>query len=85
MVSPMILKSQHVLFVVILKDSMVADACECEAEPGWELLPRPDASSAIKTDAAGQTVSQQILPASVVSKFARLLQLQHRGTALLKG
>lgn len=61
-----------------------ADASSLEGEPGWELLSMPDVP--IGQDPAGRTGqpgAAQALPTSVVSKFARLLQLQHRGAALV--
>ena len=61
-----------------------ADASSVEGEPGWELLPMPEAPiSHAPAGRTGQPGAPQPLPTSVVSKFARLLQLQHRGAALV--
>ena len=58
-----------------------AERSQLEDEPEWELLAVPDMLPC--QEASSKPGTGQALPTSVASKFARLLQLQHRGAALV--
>ena len=58
-----------------------AESSQLEDEPEWELLAVPDMPS--RQESSSKPGVGQALPTSVASKFARLLQLQHRGAALV--